>query len=144
MSPQAVIEALFSRLTANQQTGSFHNLVGGRIFHAQAQHDAALPHLVYTLIDNQPTRYFGGRITWRMSLRFELWVDVDSGGAGSSGGGTLEELLFAEIDDVELTVTGGDRGVLLFAGRGVPSIIEDAILIVSDFDIVGTTEQVVT
>ena len=59
-TPQNVLEALYTKLTAVQTAGTVHALTGGRIHHAQAPHNSDLPHLVYLVVANPVERYFGG------------------------------------------------------------------------------------
>ena len=112
--------------------------LGGRIYEIQAPPNAELPLLVFSIVSDQPLRHFG-KTTWSAQVHFDLFVSRDVGMAAANGAGTIEEFLFAALENASLTVTGQDRGLILTTQRGPRQIDEDAIRISLDAEIVGTT-----
>jgi hypothetical protein len=135
---QNVVNGLFTTLDGSG--ASFSDLVGGRIFHQQAEQNIVLPLLVFEVATSDPQPHFGTLITTLVDVRFDIWTDIDAGTAtASTGAGEIEQALFDLLQGFELTVTAHDRGLLLFTVRNVRSIEEDAIRITDDARIHATT-----
>ena len=141
-SPQNIAEALRARMIVD---GALNTNLGGnattpgRIYHQLGKQNDARPHLVFDVLSVRVSRYMGTRITYETDAHFDIYVDRELGTAAALGAGSLEENLFANLDAFALTVTGMDRGVVLFTSRGVRSIEEDTIRISSDARVIGTT-----
>lgn len=135
-SPQNVVEGLMATLGG----GLLTTTLSGRIYQGTAKHNDTLPHMVFRVDDNpEVARHFGGKIRYTFLITFEIWGRKDTGTTAATGVGTLEEELFADLDEVALAVTGLDRGLVLFVSRGVREVVEDAILSTSEAVVIGTT-----
>ena len=135
-SSQNVVEAVYARLTI---AGALNTDLGGRIYHQLAGQNAVLPLLVFDVLSFPLVRTFGNNLTYTAEIHFDIFCERDVGGAAALGAGTLEEDLFANLDNQSLTVTGLDRGLVLFTDRGVRTIDEDTIRTSSTARLTGTT-----
>ncbi len=138
-SVQNLVEAIRVKLTADQAPGTLYDKLGGRIYYQNAKQNDPLPLLVYEVIEFSPLRHFGDKFTYTGRVRFVIYQKKETGGAATSGAGSLEEDLFALLDRFELTIAGQDRGLVLFTVRGVTTIEEDDIRVEGEALVRGTT-----
>ena len=134
---QAVRNAIATKLVADTSSGSLYDKVGGRIYDMQAPQDTALPLLVFEVIGNQPARWMGAK-GQELLVRFTIYGDKGTGMSATTGAGTIEQSLFNLMDEFALTVSGHDRGLLLFTNRGIATVQEDAIAITSEARVTAT------
>ncbi len=138
MSPtQDVIEALQTQLTGSTPSLAAKGIT--KFYHQLAKQNDPLPYIIHDLLDVRMARAFDGKISYEWDVHFDIFVDRSIGTAAATGGGSIAQALFDDLDEVEMTVVGLDRGLVLFNRPGGRTIEEDAIRVSSDARIFGTT-----
>lgn len=134
----SILEALYTKLGADTSGGSLHDKLGGRYYHIFAPQDEPFPNMVYSLVNQDPIRHMGSSVTQEMFLDFDIYADHTVGVSAALGLGTIEESLYDLLDQFELSVTGFDRGVILFETRNVRVLTDDEIRVTDRVMITAT------
>lgn len=136
---QAIINAMWQKLTADQTAGSFYAAVGGRIYNVeglQTSDTPAFPYCVFSMSIGDPLNHaYGGVVTHQPSFQFDLWGKLDDGAAAL---GTIENLLFQLLDMQTIAPAGFDRGACRFTNRMVQIPDDIAIHLVDELEVIGT------
>lgn len=135
---QDIINALYTKLTADTSSGSLHDKLGGAIFHMRAPQNEALPLMVFSIVSGDPNEWFNTIVTQVVLVDFDIYVDTRVGMSATTGGGTIEESLYDLLRSFDLTVSGHDRGVVIFETRNAQFVEEEAIRITDRVQIQAT------
>lgn len=131
---QDIVNALYTKLTADTSAGSLYDSVGGRMYHGEAPPSASLPLLIYNVIDN-PVLHNYGNTTQQMLVQFDIYGKKLLGAAAL---GSIEAKLIALLDKVAIAPTGFDRGIISFQSRYAATVEEDAWRITDEATITAT------
>lgn len=102
--------------------------VGTRIFHAIGTQNAALPLIVYQLVEAPMLQYFGDKIRLDCMIDVDIFASADVGSVAATGVGAIEDRLHVVLHQAEVTlVSGFERLVFLVQTRGVRIIVEDSL-----------------
>lgn len=139
MTVANVVKCVFDRAVATTGAGSFHESVGGRVYHLEAPEQSALPLCVFGLADNaEVDRRFSGDMHERYLFQFDIWVSNEvTGGTPDATACDIDEKLFRQIDGQILTATNYDRITVLAVNRGQPVKDSDAVRITSQYEAKG-------
>lgn len=132
-SGKALSDGIYTKLTADQSAGTLYAAVSGRIYHGVAPDDAALPLLVFNVIDN-PVAYTFTQDNLQAQVQFDIYVDRE---AGAASGQTIDDKLFTLIQRQNITVSGYTGCNVICLQRGVPVVEDDAYRIRSEYRIFG-------
>jgi len=126
MSTQAIVDAIYAKLTADQTSGSVYSDVGGRIYEMRAPQDAALPLLVFTVIPESVPLIASDNTD--AEVQIDLWGHVR---LGAKAIGDINDKLDALFNRVAITPTGSNAGMTQVIDPGLRTIEEDAVRITS-------------
>lgn len=128
---QNILDALYTKLIADQSSGTLYDLLGGRIYGMFAPQDEAMPLLVFNITDDPKGKFFGNKTSEDLAIDFDIYGDAEIGPAASGGVGEIENSLFDLLEGFELSASGYDRGVVLFQSRNVRILEEKAVRVTS-------------
>lgn len=131
---QAIIDALFTKLTTDQTSGSLYDSVTGRIYDGTVPDNAGNPSLVYNLIDDPPQLVFGARDTIRIRIQFDVYVPRES---GTKAARQINDKLYSLLHRSSLTVTGYTGNNVLCQQRGAVEVEDDFYRIRSEYLVFG-------
>lgn len=134
--PQAINTAIYTKLVASKGVDTFYADVGGRIFENEGQDDSALPLLVYEITSAGTSNVMDGKEIVQAVATFTLYGHKRLGNAAL---GSIEEKLYALMNDVDLTVAGYDRGVVLATSRDIRQNFDDVLSSQSVYKIEATS-----
>lgn len=134
MSSQAIVDALRTKLEADQSAGSFYTAVGGRIYNTIAPQNEQLPLAIVNIIADSDDRNYGS-VTHNMQVQIDLYGKIAEGQAAL---GAIESLLYGLLFNATITPVGFDRGKCVFNSRMQLSQDEDAYRITDEITITGT------
>lgn len=126
-----LLSAVRSVLAADTGAGGVNTLTGGRIYHAQAPKDAALPLLVYTVVSNVVVGEF-------TRDHFEVELQLDAYGYERLGASPVMAIVDRVTDilaRVSLSASGWSTARVELTGRGVPSVEDEAYRVMQTYRI---------
>ena len=134
MAQQALVDGIYSKLTAVTSSGTVYDDVGGRIYEGQGPHDAALPLLVFNLITDITDQHFG-KDNIDTTVQFDIYGDRQ---LGSKAVRTTSDRLFTLLHGQSLTVSGFSQIIPQCIERGTLQVEEDAYRMMAEFQIRGS------
>ena len=132
---QAIVAALYTKLTADQSGGSFYDDLGGRIFTGMGPQDADLPLAVIGVDANAVESTYSKRIE---TTAFVMTI-YGAIAAGATAVSDIEAKGFSLLHGAEITPTGYDRGVLRCLSRDDRDHDEEVVVSTSVYEIEATT-----
>jgi len=132
---QKMLEGLYTKLTAVQTAGTFYDDLSGRIYAIEAPQNASLPLALIIWEDTSVTQSFDTDAIKDALVTIEVWGKREDGGEAL---GDTVQLLFTLLQNASLTITDHDRGVVTCVSEGSPSMVEDSILISTQWRIRAT------
>ena len=133
---QAIKTALYTKLTADQTSGSLYDLVGGRIYEMEGKDDADLPLLVYEVTTSPVQGLYNGNIIVKSQVMVTIYGHRR---LGSAALGTIEGELYTTLKDAELAPTGYDRGVVIPLDRDRRTVFDEIIASESVYSVESTS-----
>lgn len=135
MSVGAFMDALYTKLTADQTAGSLYDALGGRIYNGFAIEEASTPYLCFSAVTGVPERHMGGPVSLDVTVQFDLFGNIE---LGSKALHDIEVKLYALLEGVSIAPTGFDRGVCTFTTRGAAIVDDDCWRVMDEIQIRGT------
>ncbi len=135
---QDILDGLYTKLTADQTSGSLYDKLGGAIFDTQAPQNEAFPLMVFSLVSGEPNEWFGPPVTQVVLVDFDIYTTKQVDPGSSIGAGVIEESLYDLLRGFALTVSGHDRGVVTFVTRSARFVEEDSVRITDRIQIMAT------
>jgi hypothetical protein len=132
---QKLVNAIYTKLTADQTAGSLYDDVDGRIYYGLAPDDSALPLILIDLVYERVENSMGGDRVDRASFQIDIFGDIKSGVVSV---GNMEIKLFDLIDSVTITATGYDKVSIECKTRNQRTIGDEAHRIMCEYDVVGS------
>ena len=137
MSQQAIANAVYARLSDAVSTNSIWSDLSGRIYHAQAPPDSALPLLVLRIHTDRPQGYFDGSDDIDVELELDLWgMAADGAAALAAVNGKIAGLLHRQT----LVIDGYADGECCAVDRGRTSVDDGAIRMTSRWRVRAAAE----
>ena len=133
-----LMRGFYSRLNADTGggTNAVRTAVTDRIYALEAPASSTLPLIVYALDTPDTERFFSGVV--RTTATFTVTV-FGKTQAGADALADIDRKVFDLLDQVEVAVTGHDRGYIRGVSRGAPTIEGEYMRLDSTFQIVATT-----
>ena len=78
---QDILDGLYTKLTADQGSGTLYEKLGGAIFDTQAPQDEALPLMVFSIVSAEPRQWFNIPVSQVVLVDFDIYTTklVDPG-----------------------------------------------------------------
>jgi hypothetical protein len=132
---QKLINALYTKLTLDQTSGSLYDDLGGRVYFGKAPDNSSLPLLIFDLITSDVQNSFGGSRVDTARFQIDLYGSIKLGAVAI---GNIETKLFSLIDSVTITATDYDNVSVACASRSQRSMGDEAHRIVSEYELIGS------
>lgn len=134
MSQQDVHDAVYAKLVSVQTPGSFHALLGGRIYERQAEENDPLPLAVYSFITDAPEEYFTGS---DVDARFDvdIYSPIDSSPRACQ---VIADALITLMHRQSISINNHSGGNTWCIDRGAAINDEDAFRITTSWRIMAT------
>jgi len=134
---QAITNAIYTKLTADQSASSLYTAVGGRIFEMEGKDDADLPLLTFEVQSSPVAGLYTGSIIIKSQVIFTIYGHRR---LGSSAIGTIEDKLFTLMNQTTLAPTGYDTNtVVLCLDRDNRTVFGEVISSESVYSVEATT-----
>ena len=134
---QAIKDAIFTKLTADQSASSLYTAVGGRIFEMEGKDDADLPLLTYEVQSSPVAGLYTGNLIIKSQVIITLYGHRR---LGSSALGGIEDKLFTLMNQTTLAPTGYDSNTtVLCLDRDSRVVFDEVISSESVYSVEATT-----
>ena len=134
---QAINTALYTKLTADQTSGSLYDDVGGRIFELEGKDDEALPLLTYGVQSSPVQGLYNGNIIIKSQVVFTLFGHRR---LGAQAVGDIEKKLFDLMNYATLAPSGYDSNtVVICLDRDRRTLFDEIIVSESVYSIEATS-----
>lgn len=128
--------AIYTKLTAVQTSGTFYEAVGGRIWLEQAKQDEAFPFAVYSTSADVPYKYFTAPDDVELLFQMDLYADASTSTPEALI--AINDKLLTLLDRAAITMTGHVEAKVRVMDRGIVTREEDAHRVTSQWRLTAT------
>ena len=131
-----IADAIYNRLSAVQNGGSFHDLLGGRYYHLTGPQNIAFPNAIYAFDGFENADQFDGSRILSGAVTFDIYCEAKG---GISVCMDIEEALYTLLDQQQLSVSSpyGTLSVQCIS-RGVPSFSDEFVIMTPSYSLYST------
>jgi hypothetical protein len=122
---QAIAQAIYAAVTADQSEGSFFDDLAGQVYEAEAKQDDVLPVAVFNIITVSPFITFDSSDNRTVDVQWDVYHRRGAPGGGAKAVRRIHDKLVDLLDRTELQAEGFSTVSILCTSRGAPVVEED-------------------